>query len=430
MAVSLDHPVCLFLSSFLIDVFILSFTSPSSSLRLACFPLVLCNLWLMLRSERTVRYTHPMYANLLGGSIFTMALQYFNLAIVRRSSYEAGGPTTTPEGQPLGLSVKTEKSTRNERYDREYFPSKFASIGQRIKWGLSFFLNTRMSGTPWEVKNVPPFSKHDAAYVPSKSIFLRRNALQCLISVLLLDLCRPSKDTSKNYILFADNKIPVFARLSSVTTEDLTIRLLTTTASTILTYLLFQAMYSFMAVMSVALGFSPPRTWRPLFGGISDAYSLRRAWSVFWHQGMASSLLGPAKWFVFGILRLRRTSLTARYILAVVVFVLSGAMHVCGEIAAGVSFSESGVIQFFATQALGFAIEDATLAMWSRVTAPWTNHHGAHGTVRWWQKVFGFVWVIAWFAWSMPVWIYPASQRSNGEGLLPFSIIDSLKGYV
>ena len=185
-----------------------------------------------------------------------------------------------------------------------------------------------------------------------------------------------------------------------------------------MTYLLFQAMYSAGAVVMVGLGLSSPWRWRPLFGNILDTYSLRRAWGLFWHQGMSNCLTGPARFFTFSVLRLPKRSLVGRYIFTAIVFALSGAMHICGEVTAGIPLSESGVVQFFVTQALGLLIEDAVVWAWGAL------HRGRDGKARWWEKCVGFVWVVTWLAWSMPVWTYPAARRSQGEGILPFSIVD------
>ncbi|KAF2678011.1 hypothetical protein K458DRAFT_481085 [Lentithecium fluviatile CBS 122367] len=412
-----SHPVFLWFFSFTIDVLVVSFTSPSSPVRPACLPVLFFNVWLMLRSGKTVHYTHPMYANLLGGSVFTLALQYFNVVILRKSSYEAGGPTTTPEGAPLRLLANRKQENAAKRYE---YASVLVKGQRRVVWGISHFFDSRLSGTPWEVKNVPTFSTKNPSHVPSKGDFLR-NILRCIVSLILLDLARPSSDTTENAILFADSKVPFFTRLGSVSGEDIAMRFITTTASTAMTYLLFQSMYSSGAVIMVGLNLSPPERWRPLFGDILGAYSLRRAWSTFWHQGMANCLTGPAKFFTFRVLGLPKTSSIARYIFIVVVFPLSGAMHICGELTAGIPLSESGVVQFFTTQALGLLLEDAVVGGWRLVVGR------SDCEAQWWKKVFGFVWVVTWLAWSMPVWTYPASRRSQGEGILPFSIVNHLK---
>ena len=49
------------------------------------------------------------------------------------------------------------------------------------------------------------------------------------------------------------------------------------------------------------------------------------------------------------------------------------------------------------------------------------------GGVEWWQKGVGTIWVVPWLAWPVSsIWNYPASQCSEGKGLLPFRVIDCL----
>ncbi|KAF2009043.1 hypothetical protein BU24DRAFT_474509 [Aaosphaeria arxii CBS 175.79] len=408
------HPIFLFLVSFTTNVFVLSFTTPQSLFRLACFLIPIFNVWYMLYSQNTVTFSHPMYANLLGGSIFTFALQYFNLVILRKSCYEQGGPTRTPEGATLQSNQNDKKV--NDKIKPVGHTKWLPTATKRLSWGTAHIFDSRGSGNPWEVKNVPRFSTNDPHYIPTKNEFLIRNILICLSSTILLDIVRPSADSSQNEKLFADHKIYFFSRLGSVTVEEISIRFLTTLASTVMTYLLFQAMYSAGAVVMVGLGMSRPDRWRPLFGDIREVYSLRRSWSIFWHQGLTSNITAPAKYFTFKIFGLRKGSILARYVFTIITFALSGAMHTCGELAAGITPAESGTIQFFTTQALGIVIEDIFSWAWKRFNG--------NSEPRWYQKVMGFAWVVLWFTWSMPVWTYPASKRSQGESILPFSIID------
>ncbi|ORY04455.1 membrane bound O-acyl transferase family-domain-containing protein [Clohesyomyces aquaticus] len=424
----IDHPVSLFLRSFLTYVLILAFTHPNSIIRPACLPVFVYHIWKLLNSSTYIFFTHPMYSNLLGGSIFSVMIRYLDTVILRKTSYEAGGPTTTAEGEPLQLS-RTKESDRRSRTQ--------GTVCQRILFATSHIFNNRLSNTPWEVKNVPHFDENNPTYTPSKGAFLRQNAFILSASILLLDLSRlASGDLAENAIFFADAKIPFFTRLQDVTIEDVAMRFITTISSIIITYLLFQAMYTCAAILAVGSGLSTPNRWRPLFGSIRDARSLRRAWSLFWHQAMSSCLTGPAKYLTFRLLRLPRRSLISRYILTTIVFVLSGCMHLCADTAAGIPISESGVVRFFATQALGLVIEDFVQGAWRIVeeeggkswTLPpiWRARWKApkKSGVRWWQKGIGYVWVVAWLAWSMPVWTYPAARRSQGEGILPFSILE------
>jgi hypothetical protein len=104
------------------------------------------------------------------------------------------------------------------------------------------------------------------------------------------------------------------------------------------------------------------------------------------------------------------------------VFQLSGLVHVVGDIAAGISVKNSGVMRWFSIQALGFVIEDGVAALWRALT----GRRDDEGKL--WQKIIGFLWVLAWMTWTMPVWTYPISKESKGEGILPFSMIRAVVG--
>jgi hypothetical protein len=69
-------------------------------------------------------------------------------------------------------------------------------------------------------------------------------------------------------------------------------------------------------------------------------------------------------------------------------------------------------------------IEDCISWVWRTSTG-----RGGDGRALW-QIVLGFTWVFAWFTWTMPVWTYPISRKSEGEGILPFSIISIIQVFV
>ena len=159
-------------------------------------------------------------------------------------------------------------------------------------------------------------------------------------------------------------------------------------------------------------------------------------WSsrVFWHQAMRQTLTSSARFVTYSVLRLRRGGVTGRYTFTFFTFLLSGLMHVCGDMAAGIPFAVSGVVQFFAIQALGIMIEDAVQHMWGRASQSSGSSHdgkrkGAKGEdgPELWKRVVGYVWVAVWMAWSVPVWSYPAARRSSGEGVLPMSLIEHFR---
>lgn len=132
---------------------------------------------------------------------------------------------------------------------------------------------------------------------------------------------------------------------------------------------------------------------------------------------MGTTLTVPARYIVTELLNLPPQSPLRRYIFIILVFQLSGLVHVVGDVAAGLRVKDSGVMQWFSMQALGFAIEDGAAALFGWITGQESNPDAL------WKKFVGFVWVCVWIVWSMPVWTYPISRASEGEGILPFSLI-------
>ena len=135
---------------------------------------------------------------------------------------------------------------------------------------------------------------------------------------------------------------------------------------------------------------------------------------------MGTTLTVPSRYITTDILKLPKGSILQRYVYVLVVFQLSGLVHIVGDLAAGIEVEDSGVLQWFSIQALGFAIEDGFSWIWKHMKGQ-KDEEDEEG--RFWQKILGFMWVVGWFVWTMPVWTYPISRASQGEGILPFSII-------
>lgn len=83
---------------------------------------------------------------------------------------------------------------------------------------------------------------------------------------------------AKNPIMFADKHIPILTRLDEVTVEEIITRIATTLFFWIAGYLIVQAYFSFWAFLVVAFGFDRPEWWRPMFGSLSECYTIRGFW--------------------------------------------------------------------------------------------------------------------------------------------------------
>jgi Membrane bound O-acyl transferase family len=136
------------------------------------------------------------------------------------------------------------------------------------------------------------------------------------------------------------------------------------------------------------------------------------------------------KFLVEDILCLKNHRLIARYSKILATFFVSGLLHLVGDLALGMSVSESGSVRFFCMQALGIAIEDSVQAIFHAVCG---GKGRMNASTQAWARSIGYVWVVAFLAWSTPVWVYPAICINKGganDRILPFSMLRLLLGQV
>ena len=117
--------------------------------------------------------------------------------------------------------------------------------------------------------------------------------------------------------------------------------------------------------------------------------------------------------------------LFVRYGKILTVFALSGLLHTAADIAAGLPFGRSYSADFFMWQTVGIMIEDLVLALASPESEQGKRNSNSK-VFALMRRIFGHLWVAAWMAWSVPVWIFPTALFLNGQehrGLVPYSIL-------
>ena len=242
---------------------VLGFTSANSLIRTAVFPILLLWTWAALPHSRN-GVNRNIWASFLASNLLGQCLQYADMALLSRWSYEADGPTSALGGQ---RNLKIEAS------------GKPVSTMGRVRFALFTTWAARLANSPWEVKNTPPFRTGDPTFVPSRGRFLRDTALKlsaCIIIINLIDLI-PAKP-AQNSILFSGARVPLFARLWDVTGEEAVVRVGASLLGWFINYCILEAMYDTLAIVFVALRLTGVSAWRPIFGDLQDCRSLRRFW--------------------------------------------------------------------------------------------------------------------------------------------------------
>jgi hypothetical protein len=75
-----------------------------------------------------------------------------------------------------------------------------------------------------------------------------------------------------------------FIQEHPITQRELVVRLWAVFDLVVPDYLILSAYHDFFAVIFIVTGLDESWEWPPLFGPITEAYTVRRYWSIFWHR--------------------------------------------------------------------------------------------------------------------------------------------------
>ena len=78
------------------------------------------------------------------------------------------------------------------------------------------------------------------------------------------------------------------------------------------------------------------------------------------------------------------------------------------------TFSQGGALRFFLLQAAGITFEDGV---------PSRLGNGCNGEKSIASKMIGYIWVFAWFTYSMPIWLNPQVHARTVDERTNFSLI-------
>ncbi|KAL7930852.1 hypothetical protein V8C35DRAFT_311526 [Trichoderma chlorosporum] len=264
-----------------------------------------------------------------------------------------------------------------------------ANAGQPISQAFraaTLPFNWRRIGTKWQIK--VPASTEDGS-VSGRVRFLLKRLAVLIACYLVIDLCSAGPPPDPGMITSEKQTISYLFAGAGATSEDVAFRVITTIVFLINAALGVIGVYNLLAIVAVVCGDQPqswPHVWQ---GWPSQAYSVRRFWGNYYHQGLRKALTGPADWIVD--LVMPRGSLVSRYSRLFLAFFLSATLHHQAE------RSETGQLIFFSCQALGIMLEDAVHELYS---------HSPIQLPRFFERALGYVWVLVWLVLLVPYWSY------------------------
>lgn len=135
---------------------------------------------------------------------------------------------------------------------------------------IALLWNPRRVGTRWQVKNVPASSGGW-----TRARFVRTRLATTLAAYLVLDLMASAPPP--NPALLSPPKATLY-KIASLSSEDIIFRVIATASFGLCAALIDLVVGNTLAIGCVISGLSSPQDCPPLYGPITEAYSIRRFW--------------------------------------------------------------------------------------------------------------------------------------------------------
>lgn len=250
---------------------------------------------------------------------------------------------------------------------------------KRLVWGVEIACNPRGVGWSQQFRNLPESPPRGT----TKWQYLSRKVpYMCLQFFVMTQLNIVGSHLVAGGRYLDDGMGPI---VCSFYTLPLWQRVLALWLQVTRLYLMIAVVGSLIPVLGVIVNAYSPDECPPVNGPLSEAYTMRKYWGVFWHQNMRRSAAFSGQLLVNDILGLRKGSFSSRYLQLFTGFYVTAAIHVFATWAIlGYSIGEW---IFYPAQALGIFIEDQAMELGKSLGAK---------PSRFWRYV-GHVWVVFWF---------------------------------
>lgn len=310
----------------------------------------------------------------------------------------------------------TKVSFGDEETTAKKSPPTSRSAISRLRFGVSNLWNMRAVGTAHQISKIPSWSSSPAtlSHVPSRGQEILRHVKNATLSYLVLDVFANQPPPDLENLMSPRNEL-LFTRLGEIDAQEALFRLGAVLGFWLNTFCVIHLVNSVFSLGYLISGLYPVRMLPPVWGRLSDAYTIRRFWGDFWHQTLRRHLTSISDFLVHSLLHMPRGTLIARYCKLIISFFISGALHYPADRALGISVQESNAITYFLVTALAIMCEDGVQHI----------SKGLGGNKR---KYFGYVWVVAYMYWMTPSWGYPAARVVRPQDqMVSYSVIENFK---
>lgn len=182
-------------------------------------------------------------------------------------------------------------------------------------------------------------------------------------------------------------------RLSDVSRREICFRTALVLYQVWHSWALYTSVHDALGLVHVGLGLDEPCDWPPLFGKLSEAYTIRRFWGCFWHAIVRRTFTGYSQ-LVSRIVGVPRKGPVSRAWTVVFVFTLSGVVHGLATRRVGFKCGFLDDLWWFLLNAAAILGEELVIQGFQAVVGRKRSVPG----VQW----FGYLWVFGFMFWSLP----------------------------
>ena len=180
---------------------------------------------------------------------------------------------------------KKKKQIRNDEYDEDmskqvqgaFVPTEAIkdTLRSRFAFGNAIANSGRMVDTPWEAKNVPPPAVSDPDDNVLRASIVTQKTLN-LGALLILREIIMEVQMSIDPLYIAH--VSFLTRLNEVTRGEVLVRVILGIGKWVDLYCVLQAISSTGTILLAFLNPDKVRKLRPMFGSVSEAYTIRGFW--------------------------------------------------------------------------------------------------------------------------------------------------------
>ncbi|KIL63504.1 hypothetical protein M378DRAFT_12091 [Amanita muscaria Koide BX008] len=286
----------------------------------------------------------------------------------------------------------------------------------RLGWAFGLFSSPR--GIGWKSLG----SEHaNRSASNTRWTFVKRQIIKLVVYGIVLDLLR-----------WHDRWNPCYAKDGpSITAFGWAWRSFNMFSWVIQVYIQIDRLYRVVGTLSVLARLSSPEEWPSFFGDLRDAYTVRRFWGRTWHQLLRRILMSHARFVANQGLGLKRGTRKDALVQLYTAFFISGLIHSgidyslygwktvsrcvwClsggsstgsghGGDGVGGSGGGGGAMSFFLRQPVAIILEEAVIEFANKAFPDVVRSRSR--TRRLWWRVLGYLWVLTWFTYCLPMWL-------------------------